>query len=486
VNSSNVVQVEGCVVTQIVATSAANTVTLSNVPSTYSFTSGDQIAANYTIGIPASRITRGALDSVKGDHDVEAEVSEVRVFEGDAVRDVLLPLLSSDTGAGTFGVGSGAYDILPTGWGIGLPERYIDLEGLLEVTRSGRSGHRRYALTEGLQLGELFANIAMTCGCAVFFREDGQLTAKLWEDRYPKDAGSSVTVSEVVSPASARAGTNLLKNSQEILCDYDVVSGESRHTVNIEVLDSVNRYGRRNLTIDDPGLRSDSSLATIEGVLTDLLQLRALPFPLLTVSVRIESGVDWRPGDIVDLTLAHLPNLGGTKGITGLHRVTSVTPSDASGYIDLDLWYMGAAIRGGYVAPAAVVSSVGESVTFEAGLTSLFAPQDLSDSGVLHDGDGQDDTDWFAVDDLVVFVDASSLGTQATATITAINYATRTITFDALPGWLAAGDFLRLDEYDAWAASPPSTDEERRGVFLPLATGSPPDVDGDDPYVWGV
>lgn len=483
-DSAGVVKAESATITAITST----TITASGIPSTYSHAAGDLIAANYTGGVRAGRVKRGVFDTLAVDIEAGEDFTELRVMEGDALTDILFPALCSRSGDGSFGLASGAYDILPSGWGLALPSRYFDLGGLLEIARSGRSGWRRYLFSEGVAVADLISWLALSSGSAIFFNEAGQLTAKLWGDLFPLDAGAqTISAGFATRPPQITAGTAQIRNRLEVRCDFDPIDDDSTHTIFADVAESIPRYGQRVWTIEDPGLRSDASLSVIQGVLSGILLARSLPYPMVSVPVRLVDGIDWRPGDVVQVSLEHAPNIAGGRGVAGFFRITSVQPNDAQGEIDLSLWYMGSAARLGYIAPSAIVTAVvGTKVSVQTGATSRFAPQDLADSAVLHDGAGTDDVDWFAVGDLVEFHDASALGTVATAEIVSINYGSNFFDVDVVPGWLAAGDFVRLAPYDDWTAAPPSTDEQRRGVFLALAEGTPPTIDGEDPYFWGL
>lgn len=489
-NSGGAIKVKGAMIAELFDAPLGNErAILTGIPPSYSHDAGDLLRANYTITAALAAIKRGVLGTPVIDHEEGEEVEELRVLEGDAVRDILLPVLCSQTGNGTHGAESGLYDVLPSGWGLALPARYIDVDGLLGVLDAGRSGLRRYVFREGVAVMELVRWLAQTAGASVFWNELGALTAKVWADVYGGEQTDLLDLSILTRPPQIRAGIGQLRNHLQVKCDFDPRDGEPSHTIFVEVAESSRRYGRRSENIEDTGLLSDASLDTVGGVLADILELRAYPFPLVSVSARIQRGRSYRPGDLVRFRSPHVPNLEGSKGIAdGVWRVISVTPQDSQGIIDLDLFFCGKPEGLGRIAPCAIVKSVsGDDVELEPAAVTGFAPQDYdADPPPFYDLSGQEDAYWFLDGDKIAFWDVSTFGgtpTIAGATVLLADYGSLVLETDGAPGWLAAGDLVRFDEWASFASG--ATASERLPYFLALADSNDL-LDTDPPKRWGL
>lgn len=462
----------------------------------YSYSSGDEIRANYTAVIPHGRIERGAFDTPQQDHGAGAEATEVRVLEGDVISEVLLPLLCSVDGSGTHGPDSGAYDILPAGWGAGLPAAYIDLDALRELQMAGRATQRRYFWTESVQLTDLIAWIAQTTNSSLHWTEQGQISCILRDDLYPgtvldHSIGTAVLKDKMTPSVEVR--TDRLYNAAEVKMDRDPISGESRHTLYVGFDESIERYDRRQLEIRDPGLWRNDAEAQLQMSLLSWLRHRALPYPEVSVPVILQENVTYRPGQLTSITFAHLPNMEGSKGLVDTWEINEVSPSDGQGYIDLRAIYRGALARTGHIAVAGVVASKDSTtqLTLAAASTTKLAQQSAYGGTLPINGDdGTEDVDWFLEGDKIRIWRASTLGGTATTadyTISSIDYATRAITITGtLPVWLVAGDIVRLQDYATFQGAATEADREDIMIALADSSASPPDIDGDSAFVWGM
>ncbi len=497
-NSSGTVKVTGVTVAKIYDNSSATSYVEVTGITSYTWASGDLLAANYTSLIPVGRLKRGEFGTQKLDHEEGADANEVRVFEGDLAQDILLPLLLSVDGGATHGPSAGAYDILPDGWGLALDSSFLDMAALLKLDQSGRPSFRRYLYTAPVSISELLTGAAQTINASIFWSEAGQLTATLRDDLYP---GHQDT--QVFSPGSHRDGAiprlevrmDRVYNAAVAPMDRNPVTGEPRHSLQINFSDSIARYGRREIQISDAGLWRGSSEAGLQQSLYGWLLYRGLPYPEVVVSAVLDENITYRPGDTVSMILSHLPNMAGEKGLAGSWEIIEVSPSDAEGRVDLRLIYRGLPPRLGYVSLSGIVSSLPGSpdVIIEAAATTEMAQASpyIGSSYPAFVGDGIEDIDWFLEGDLITFWDVSTFGgavTTASGTVSSIDYAARKLTMSAaLPGWLAAGDLITLRDWPGTSASPNVA--ERQGVYLALAdsTASPPDLGaGDEAYLWGL
>lgn len=495
-DNGGALKVEAATIIQIFdGTSGTSYIDLAGT-SGYSWASGDKIVTSYTSLIPQARLSRGEFDSFEGEHEQGADAREARVLEGELIEQVLLPLLCSVDGTGTHGPAGGAYDILPPGWGAGIDESFIDLPGLLAVAQAGRSGHRRYVWTEAVQLTDLLAWASQTCNAAFFWTEAGKLTAKIREDLYPGTStdhaiDSSTHKSSTVPGATVRM--EKLYNVAEVRADRDPVSGESMHTLFVELDESSQRYGKRTIKVEDPGVLSGPSETALAISLQGWLRWRALPYPEVSVPVRLEAGRDHRPGDLVGMIMPHLPNMEGGKGLLGVWEILDVQPADAQGQVELRLLYRGQTPRTAHVAPSGIVDSFEAErniIILDPRADTNLAPASAYGGSIpAHDSDGTEDVHWFRAGDRVTIWDKSSFGSTVqkhNATVLGVDPVGLSLTLDSLPGWLSAGDIVRLRDATNFAGA--STQSERFEILLVAAdsTAVPPVWAAlQNPMVWG-
>lgn len=464
--------------------------------SDYSHASGDLLVMNYTAIAPYQQVNRAVLGGGPAvPHEKDAEITELRILEGDAIADVLLPCLCSVDGNGDDGPVSGAFDVLPEGWGLGLPEDFIDVDSFLAVVAAGRSQPRYYVCEEDLSISDLITWLSITLNLAIFWSEEGKLSATVIEDIYPGDAVDH-TLSESWRKRgegwSADSSLDRLRNRATVAMDLGL-DGEPRSRLIVEVADAVDLYGGREIEVMDRGLRSAQTEVALLQILRGYLRQRTFESAYVTYKVRISPSVVYRPGQLVTLILPNLINHRGTRDIEAIYQIVRVAPSDVSGYIELELMYRDTPANLGLIAPCGLIEAVaGDKIKLYTASTSLYADPSgrIEEIPILGTGtDGDEDVDYFQVGDLITIWDESSLGgtvQKDNLEIGAINYGTRFFTMTTTPaGWVAAGDLVRLRSWSAFSSA--STASDRQGVFLALADGtvSPVLIGSDDPYVWG-
>lgn len=464
--------------------------------SDYSHSSGDLLVMNYTAIAPFQQVKRGVLGGgAASAHDKDTEITELRILEGDAIAEVLLPCLCSVDGDGDDGPLSGAFDVLPEGWGLGLPEDFIDVDSFLAVVAAGRSQPRYYVCEEDLSISDLIRWLSITLNLAAFWSEEGKLTATIIEDIYP-DNEVAHTLSESWRKRgegwSADTSLDRIRNRATVAMDLGL-DGDPRSRLIVEVADSVDIHAAREIEILDRGLRSAQTEVALLQILRGYLRQRTFEAAYVTYKARISPSVTYRPGQIVTLILPNLINHRGTRDIAATYQITRVAPSDTSGFVELELLYRDTPADLGLIAPCGLVEEVvDDKIKIYAGATSLFAnPVARTQSiPILGSGtDGDEDVDFFQVGDLVTIWDESSLGgavQKDTLEVGSINYGSRFLAMTTTPAaWVAAGDLVRLRPWSAFSSA--STASDRQGVFLALADGtaSPVLLGSDDPYVWG-
>lgn len=432
-------------------------------------------------------VHRALFGSRKAEHDSGAEVRELRVLRGDHVDTILKLLLSTGTGD------NGSWDVLPEGWGAGIPQALVDTAAFRKIR--DYSDVREFKFDGPVRVNELLATLGRVTASRIFFNRQGQLTVNAERDVWPDSAAQmTIDIDNIKSDALPNwsAALSRIYNSW-VIRGYSPRGSELLEVVHFEDYESRQRYGQRSLPdLEDPGLIINRNLAKIELIGRSVLHRFARPCPLLELTLYFAEGNTIEPGHLVLVTLAHLPTLTGGAGLSSsLFEVLEVFPQDANGAIDVVLLQMPAAGDTRLIAPACEVESVSSSdITVKAASSTYYADPSGHDSSIypLSDNgqDGSEDLHYFNLGDQVQILDASSFGGTASkfsTTISAIDYATLTMTLTALPGWtIAAGDIVTLDTYANTKATNPESLEE----YAWLASGTPPLLGADAPHVWGM
>jgi len=449
---------------------------------------GNTVTAPYRqdLWIPR-RAQQGTLREL---HKVGDAVKEVRILQDDHVDCVLRLLLSGETSPST------SFDNLPDAWGAGLHEDFVDLESFKKLY--DYSTDRRFVFTEPKKPLALLATLALATGSRIFWAEDGKLTVNVERDLYPDSEGAnSVTVEDDIVSIPG------WDDRQDAIYNVWVWRGntgeggkesssEYQDEAVFQVEDSIEFYGKRHLPdLEDSSLVFTNHANHMELVATAVLNRWSPGCPYLDLDIlHIEDEV-YQPGTLVNVTIAHLPDQEGGGGLTtALYEVLEYTPNDGEGTDHIRLVAMPPESNTALIAPCLEVKTNADpDITMEASSVTHFADA-VNGNTVVGDAisgeNGKEDVDFFAISDEITFWDVSTLGntppTTVDATITGIDYGTRVLTFSAIPAWLAAGDIVRLRDWDNAVAAD-------RTWFIGLAdeTQDPPDLGAsDDANVWGL
>ncbi len=449
----------------------------------------DVVIGRYQQMIRDAQQIRAFDQSQAQTHEADAQVSEVRRFEGDALL-LLRQLLFSLGGDGTNGPDSGLYDVLPSPWGLGFTTTEVDNDSLDAL--APYSTPRRYYLDGPLKVADLVEWLSIALNCFLVFCEDGKLRAQGRGDVYPLQSASHTVGASQLGRDDVPAmpvDLALVKNAARLETDFNL-DGVPTRALNLVERESVSLHGRLDLGLKDPGLTQTGGAAVIVPLLTSLLKARSRPLARFNCQVLLSPSNVYRPGQIVAFTLPHFANLQGEQGFASSYfEILRCAPVDSNGLVELELLQKRQAADLGRICFAGIVASVaGAVLTLEPASTTHFSPADPDIEPA--NGLGTDDVEWFLEDDPVTIWDQSSLGGTINThdtTIVNINTGARTIELSSTPGsWtIAAGDIVRLDRWQDVGAG--ATGAERQGLFLALAdTATEVLGSSDDPYKWGL
>lgn len=433
-------------------------------------------------------IHRAKAGTRPGSHKQGDDWREVRVIEGNHIRVLLALLLSGGTDA-TYG--SALYD----SWGLGLGSVNVDIAAFERLF--ARCTHRAFVFRETAKMDTLLALFARTTGGRVFWSEEGKLTVLAEGDAYPDSLGSTISTSTVVSIPSWDDGLERTFNTWNIR-GYSQVEGKFKDTYIIQDRESQEKFGVRSYPdLEDPSLLYSQDAGHIELLGYSVIGRYADGAVELQARAVHVDGVVYRPGSLVAVTMPHMPNKDGTSGYTSkIFEVLSCVPRDDKHTDTLILLEMPALRFTRLVTPSWEVESVdapNNKVVVRPTSYTFFADSAYGGgwSEILGAGrDGKEDIDFALVGYACVFWDVSTMAatppvTQQ-ATITAVDYILREITFSSLPGWLSSGDIIRLDTYDNVLASA-TTIPVNAYMALADETTTPPSLgtSQDEAFVWG-
>ena len=463
--------------------------TITHTGDTTSLAPGDKLINRYKQRLTIEQ--RGMFGTLPTKHEEGADVQEVRVIQGDQVDLLFAFLFSVD------GNQSDQYDILPEGWGLGLDSSLVDTNSFEDVR--SRTTFRRYLLTEPLDLMQYLTHFAVTTYSVFVWQSDGTLKCKRRSDLYPQTAATTVNNNQLVIssdngqiPQLTLDGSRIA-NLAKIEANYNI-DGQSLYSETVVDSESFKFYGNRPLPgLDDKGIVYIGGVGELTAMLEAILLERKDPYPLVACTVLLDLDRDYEPGDLVQLTVDHLPDMEGTTGFSSsdTFEILEVQPQDDRATVELTLLLRRTTPQLCRIAPAALVSGITSlQVTVEPNSNSDLTASTTGDVPLspISGEDGTEPVHYFYENDKVQLIDASTLTsatpTTASATVSSVDYATRTLTLDAVPGWLAAGDIVCLDTWDTTGGG--SNAAERQDRFMWIAdTNETLGSGGDDPFLWG-
>ena len=258
------------------------------------------------------------------------------------VQNTMLWFLCS---TGTSGY-NGDYDILPTGWGLGIPEEYIDVDSFeaLGSEYGFAALERKHILTEPQSLWDFLETECMTLGFWIVLK-DGKITvmpnqtATGWNVAATIDDNARV-INGTESSMDWHSSPEGIINSISLKYDYDHIAGDFYTTREFSHLASMTDYKVMNsIEVENQGLiskkfgaSSDKSVTEIDQLIQD--RLEELATESWTYTTTVNRSVDNLViGDVVRVTDSRVPNpTTGTRGITKhLGRVQSFSFDELEG-----------------------------------------------------------------------------------------------------------------------------------------------------------
>lgn len=249
---------------------------------------------------------------------------------------------------------NGDFDILPRGWGLGIPEQYIDVDSFKQMIYDYPYDalQRRWIFDRPMSFREFIEAEAKTLGFLVMVHE-GKITA-VPSDKLATNASAVMTIDNTVriigSEFSWRTAPEGIYNVVKLSLDYDYI--EDKFYSHHEYHDLASQTDSRvvqAIEIENKGLasanfkgESDLAVDSIKPMMADRLKVYSKEVFEYTCMVnRKADGL--KVGDIVYVTDSRIPNhLAGTVGISWhMGRVTrfEFDELDGAGEITVRLNY---------------------------------------------------------------------------------------------------------------------------------------------------
>ena len=387
---------------------------------------------------------------------------------GDHPLEILLCWLTSRLGDGA----NGTYDVLPDGWGLGIDASRVDVAGIEALARSWLPGVRHLWLySEPFGFKEEIANLLRPHLCFPVVTLGDKLTIRRLSPPIPGENITPLSVSAVTAIPTWEANSVDVIGFVNWLCDYDAIEDEHRQKFIGDFLKARRNYAGQFQTLDveargqftgnDPGsagffganLNTNASNTAMRYMET-IRDRYTRPWPIIGVEC-LYSQLGIEPGDLVSLTMAHLPDTEtGGDGLSGaLCEVLSKQIDDAQGKVRFSLLQTFAATSR-LIAPGLPVS-----VIAGAKLT-------LADADMIAAGFDAYTSELYVAGDVVEVWSANLLTSRGTATVTVVADSAVAgavdVTVNVLPAGTVVGDVVMPAAYDSSTAS-------QRGRYAYLA-----------------
>ena len=387
---------------------------------------------------------------------------------------VLLQVVLS-TGLGTNATGGQRnYDVLPANWGLGLPILRVDVAGIEAAALESPDLRVNGIWEDAVEFLTFAAQLLQPFGFYAFTLLGDKWTIRRFRPPFPDVTPTAIGNSNRISGQVSSWDANLDGVVQEVVFqyDYDVVA-QTYRSISVNELNETNLFSQgqgQRLEVDCPFLYSPNSSQvgkprlsgqpSLDSILRERIEFyRRFTRPPAQIVVRTAlEAISIEPGDVVALSHSSLPNTGtAARGLSSSNcQVLKRAVDDQAKVIDftlLDIDYQLGAYR--YIAPSLLIASTATTTTFvyTANAFSLSSALGLAqDDNQLIDGNGVVSTPFRVGEPIRIW--AADFHAHVSATITAVNLTTRTVTVGTAPSTaFAAGQVVTLADYDTASLS---------------------------------
>ncbi len=310
--------------------------------------------------------TRGGLSGVAAAHDDESVVYLVRDSGDINPITLMLRLMISPGGGGT-------YDVLP--YGLGISQTLIDVTEFENIRTTNFSSDQIrayiYNVTNGLSFIE--DNILLSTNTRLF-PKNGKISIGIL-DQVVLDA-SVATFDENTITGDPQWSINSDKIVNKVIVNYDFIEGTQKYARQTIVTDtdSITTFGEKvplelNFKYVRAGL-SGSSIATNRA--NRLLLRSSTPKASIVLDTQYDT-VLTNVAENIDVTHRYVPSSGGVLGINEQVEILSKSVNVDSGRINWTLGYTSfSGLRIGLIAPTHLIATVTNQKTFTVSDASCY------------------------------------------------------------------------------------------------------------------
>lgn len=303
-------------------------------------------------------LSRGDLSSLAASHDASSPVYFVYYTGNVNPITLLLQLLISPGGGGT-------YDVLSDG--VGLDQTQVDVAEFesIRLNNFNTDQFRFYLYDVGSALTFIQNELLKALNCRIFSKNGIISIALLDQVVYGVSDGTLDENSIIGNPTWQINSDNIVNN---IVLNYAYSEGESKYSRQYVATDatSIALFGEKpTLTLNFKGIQADLNGANIAANrATRLLERLSTP----TAKIKAKSQWDksnFNYGDNIRVIHRYVPKQGGGLGIADQLEIMSKTMDLNTGTVDYDLAYTSYAnLRIGLIAPSNLITGITSQSVF--------------------------------------------------------------------------------------------------------------------------
>lgn len=303
-------------------------------------------------------LSRGDLSSIAASHAADAPVFFVYYTGNVNPITLLLQLLISPGGGGT-------YDVLSDG--IGLSNTKVDVTTFesIRTTYFNTDQFRFYLYNLGKGMEFIQKELLLALNCRIFSK-NGKISIAILDQVNYGDPVEELDEDSVIGNPSWEVNSDQVIN--KVVINYAYSEGEQKYSRQYIAsdADSISLYGEKpKLELNFKGIQSDLNGAAIAGNrATRLLERLATPQAKIKAKSQFDkSNFDF--GQNIRLIHRYVPKQGGGLGIADQLEIISKSIDFNSGTVDYDLAYTSYAnLRIGLIAPTHLILTIVDQKTF--------------------------------------------------------------------------------------------------------------------------
>lgn len=318
------------------------------------------------VGNTLSGLSRGDLSSIASNHDAGVEVSFVYATSAINPISLLLQLLISPGGGGT-------YDVLPDG--IGLNQNDVDVTQFESIRtnffNTDQFDFYIYGIDKAIDFIQNELLKALNCR---IFSKNGKVSLAILDQVNLSFSAPEINEDSIIGNPSWSISSDNIVNI--VTVNYDYSEGERKYSRSVTVYDanSITNYGQKpTLIYNFKGVRASLNGLTLANNRANRILARlSNPSAKIKVKAQFDSS-NYNFGDPINIVHRYIPKQGGGLGIADQVEIVSRSVDLDKGTVDYDTAYTSYSnLRIGLIAPTHVITSVVSQSIFNISNASLY------------------------------------------------------------------------------------------------------------------